>query len=80
VLDGDELVLLLPRLDEGHVKGDFQFLRDHGPAPCCPPGRVRVRGEPYNAQVSSIVHCSGCWCLRARSITCSTFAAATSRV
>src|SRR5262245_25179058 len=29
VLDGDELVLLLPRLDEGHVKRDFQFLRNH---------------------------------------------------
>ena len=29
VLDGDELVLLLPGLDEGHVEGDFQFLRNH---------------------------------------------------
>jgi hypothetical protein len=29
MLDGDELVLLLPRLDEGHVEGDFQFLRNH---------------------------------------------------
>ena len=29
VLDGDELVALLPRLDEGHVQADFQFLRDH---------------------------------------------------
>ena len=33
VLDGDELVLLLPGLDEGHVEGDFQFLRNHRPAP-----------------------------------------------
>ena len=29
VLDGDELVLLLPGLDKSHVEGDFQFLRDH---------------------------------------------------
>jgi hypothetical protein len=29
VLDGDELVALLPRLDKGHVQADFQFLRNH---------------------------------------------------
>jgi hypothetical protein len=29
VLDGDELVALLARLDERHVQADFQFLRDH---------------------------------------------------
>ena len=29
VLDGDELVLLLPCLDKSHMEGDFQFLRDH---------------------------------------------------
>jgi hypothetical protein len=29
VLDGDELVLLLPSLDKSHVEGYFQFLRDH---------------------------------------------------
>src|SRR6185369_15418630 len=29
VLDSDELVLLLPGLDKGHVEGDFQFLRNH---------------------------------------------------
>ena len=32
VLDGDELVLLLPGLDKGHVEGDFQFLRNHRPS------------------------------------------------
>jgi hypothetical protein len=29
VLDGDELVPLLPRLDKGHVQADFQFLGNH---------------------------------------------------
>jgi len=29
VLDGDELVLLLPSLDKSHMEGHFQFLRDH---------------------------------------------------
>ncbi len=29
VLDGDEFVPLLARLDERHVQADFQFLRDH---------------------------------------------------
>ena len=29
VLDGDELVALLPRFDEGHVQADFQFLGNH---------------------------------------------------
>ena len=29
VLDRNELVALLTRLDEGHVKADFQLLRDH---------------------------------------------------
>ena len=32
VLDRDELVLLLPGLDKGHVEGDFQFLRNHRPS------------------------------------------------
>ena len=29
VLDGDEFVPLLPRLHEGHVQADFEFLGDH---------------------------------------------------
>ena len=29
MLDGDEFVPLLTRLDEGHVQADFQFLRNH---------------------------------------------------
>ena len=29
VLDGDELMPLLPGLDEGHVQADFKLLRDH---------------------------------------------------
>jgi hypothetical protein len=29
VLDGDELVALLPRLDERHVQTDFEFLGNH---------------------------------------------------
>ena len=29
VLDGDEFVPLLSRLDERHVQADFQFLRNH---------------------------------------------------
>jgi hypothetical protein len=29
VLDGDELVALLARLDERHVQADFKFLRNH---------------------------------------------------
>jgi hypothetical protein len=29
VLDGDELVALLARLDKRHVQADFQFLRNH---------------------------------------------------
>ena len=29
MLDGDELVPLLPGFDKSHVQGDFQFLRDH---------------------------------------------------
>ena len=32
VLDGDELVLLLPGLDKGHVERDFEFLRNHRPS------------------------------------------------
>ena len=58
VLDRDELVPLLPRLDEGHVQADFQLLGDH---------------------VSSIAHCSGCWCWREYATTCSTLVEATSR-
>ena len=82
VLDRDELVLLLPGLDKGHVEGDFQFLRNHRPSFTSDAlGRERFPAlTTYNAYVSSIVHCSGCWCLRAMLITCSTFAAATSRV
>ena len=59
VLDGDELVALLARLDERHVQADFEFLGDH-------------------VQVSSITHCSGCWCLRAYAATCCTLVEATS--
>ncbi len=33
VLDGDELVLLLPGFDKSHVEGDFQFLRNHSSFP-----------------------------------------------
>ena len=81
VLDGDELVLLLPGLDKGHVEGDFQFLRNHRPSFTFPTPPGQIPGlDDYNAYVSSIVHCSGCWCLRAMLITCSTLAAATSRV
>src|SRR5256885_783226 len=29
MLDGDELMLLLPCLDKSHMEGDFEFLRDH---------------------------------------------------
>ena len=29
VLHGDELVALLPRVHEGHVQADFEFLGDH---------------------------------------------------
>jgi hypothetical protein len=29
VLDGNELVALLPRLDKGHVQADFEFLGNH---------------------------------------------------
>ena len=29
VLDGDEFMTLLPRLDKGQVQADFQFLRNH---------------------------------------------------
>ena len=32
VLDGDELMLLLPRLDKSHVEGNFEFLRNHDPS------------------------------------------------
>ena len=33
VLDGDELVLLLPSFDKSHVEGNFQFLRNHSFVP-----------------------------------------------
>ena len=33
VLDGDELVALLARLDERHVQADFEFLGDHARVP-----------------------------------------------
>jgi len=29
MLDGDELMLLLPSLDKSHMEGDFEFLRNH---------------------------------------------------
>ena len=29
MLDGDELMPLLPRFDKGHVQADFKFLRNH---------------------------------------------------
>ena len=57
VLDGDELVALLPGLHEGHVQADFEFLGNH---------------------VSSIAHCSGCWCWREYAVTWSTLVEATS--
>jgi hypothetical protein len=40
VLDRDELVLLLPGLDKGHVERDSQFLRNHRPSfvRCARPG------------------------------------------
>jgi hypothetical protein len=37
VLDGDELVALLARLDKGHVQADFEFLGDHF---SFPPSRI----------------------------------------
>ena len=90
VLDGDELVLLLSRFDKSHVEGDFQFLGNHGASsdfgappetiPGTAGGIASLAAECINAQVSSIVHCNGCWCLRARSMTWSTFVVATSRV
>ena len=78
VLDGNELMLLLPGFDKSHVEGDFQFLRNHMTClsrhPQCPPVTVRppracAAWQTANAQVSSIVHCSGCWYFRAISMT-----------
>ncbi len=45
VLDGDELVALLARLDERHVQTDFKLLGDHS--------------LPFT-YVGSMTHCSGC--------------------
>ncbi len=42
VLDGDELMLLLPRLDKSHVEGNFEFLRNHGPS------RLRTRRHRHH--------------------------------
>ena len=35
VLDRDELVALLPRLDKRHVQADFEFLGDHAKVSSC---------------------------------------------
>src|ERR1700719_148327 len=37
VLDGDELVLLLPSFDKSHMEGNFQFLRNHSSVPISSP-------------------------------------------
>ena len=50
MLDGDELVLLLPRLDEGHVQRDFQFLRDH----CMTPTSEPTAGKPAVPALTSM--------------------------
>jgi len=66
VLDGDELMPLLARLYERHVQTDFEFLCDHrnkGLLPVKLTLSYASRRRAY--QVSSITHCSGCWCLRA---------------
>ena len=50
MLDGDELVLLLPRFDEGHVERDFQFLRDHDASSTCQtPAGNHFRLQRFNA-------------------------------
>jgi len=51
VLDGDELVLLLPGLDKGHVEGDFQFLRNHRPSftPVRPTGKIPGLTRPHSS-------------------------------
>jgi hypothetical protein len=63
MLDGDELMPLLARLHESHVEADFEFLRNH----LWSTFLIGTAGEsiPYGSQVSSMTHCSGCWCLRA---------------
>ena len=65
MLDRDELVALLARLDERHVQADFQLLRDHS--------------WPFAfTYVGSITHCNGCWCFREYAATCCTLVVATS--
>jgi hypothetical protein len=49
VLDGDELVALLARLDEGHVQTDFQFLRDHASSITHCSGCWRWRAQRYTS-------------------------------
>ena len=71
VLDGDELVALLARLDERHVQTDFELLGDHS---CSLPFALSTL-----SCVASITHCSGCWCFREYAATCCTLVVATSR-
>ncbi len=50
VLDGDELVLFLPRFHEGHVQRDFQFLRNHDASSTCQtPAGNHFRRQRLNA-------------------------------
>jgi len=49
MLDRDELVLLLPSFDKSHVKGDFEFLRNHGFFPASISARALRRNPAANA-------------------------------
>ena len=57
-------VTALTRGSESPVQGLLEIARE---------GRHRV--DPY---FFSMMHCSGCWCLRAKSMTCVTLVSATS--
>jgi hypothetical protein len=57
MLDGDEFMPLLPRFDEGHVKADFQFLRNHfsfppsrTPADADADAQIRTPVRPWTRQ------------------------------
>jgi hypothetical protein len=83
VLDRDEFVALLARLDERHVKADFELLGDHR---CTfafiplPDLSTRIRTSiARQSSCGSITHCSGCWCFREYAATCCTLVFATSR-
>ena len=42
--------------------------------------QVEIDTAAASPQFFSITHCSGCWCWRAKSMTCVTFVSATSKV